>query len=77
MGMTWDYIDVCGTPALNRVLDRLEARGYRSCAQDNQVEGEYSYRHTDGAPGWSDWMYQVAVTLKDGDTVKALLEGIR
>jgi hypothetical protein len=72
----WDYASACGTPALDRLLERLEERGYRRSTNEKQVEGEYSYKYTDGAPGWSDWMYEIAIHLRDGDTLKQLLEGL-
>lgn len=70
--MKIDYFDVCGTPALQQVEARLEAAGYKQ-TWARLGEGQFSSSPSDGAPGWSDWMYEVAIVLKEGDTLEDLL----
>lgn len=53
-------LDVCGTPSLRRIQGILHALGYRE-AHPIASPGDYSYIHTDGAPGWQDWMYEVTL----------------
>lgn len=68
--------DVCGTPALERVLRLLDARGYRRTDGRPAAPGEYSYDHGDAAPGWADWMYEVEAALLPGETLRELLAAV-
>ena len=73
--MRIEYADVCGSVALSQCEERLRARGYRE-VEDRMETGRYSYHHSDGAPGWSDWTYSLAVALREGDVLAEILKGI-
>lgn len=73
--MNIGYMDVVGSKALSEVEARLAARGY-TLSHSGLSPGTYTSHRSDGAPGWTDSMYEVAVALLPGHTLATLMEGI-
>ena len=76
MTVTIQHFDVIGQATLSQVESRLRERGYRPTDGQLVGPGLYSWYHSDGAPGWSDWTYTVSVAVRDGDELRVLLEGL-
>jgi hypothetical protein len=70
-----EYVNAIGQAGLSTVTALLNERGYKLVdARPNT--GEYCYYPSDGAPGWQEWMYEVAIGMRDGDELKVIFRGV-
>lgn len=74
--MRIEYADVIGSVALSQCKSRLQARGYKEAEGRLDEPGLYSWHNSDGAPGWGDWTYSLAVAMREGDVLAEILRGI-
>ncbi|HEY1012885.1 MAG TPA: hypothetical protein VGE07_09305 [Herpetosiphonaceae bacterium] len=71
------YYDVCGTPTLNEIRALLDGGGYRESADTPAAPGEYRCRIWDAAPGWGDWMYEIAIWELEEQPYLRLIKEVR
>lgn len=69
--------DVMGTAAYKRACRELKAHGFKKARLGSDLEiGMYDSVHSDAAPGFNDWMYEILVREEDEAKVAAIFEAL-
>ena len=72
-----EWFEVCGSAQMARVQKKLEAAGYKLVYTPLTEPGQFTYRNSDAAPGWADWMFEVHLIELPDHPLSALQESWR